>query len=138
MIRNRNILFYNPSSIIWEGSHAILYKSYIDNFNKQMYDNSILCYAEWIQEPTLYWKKYCSGMGAWGVNGLQSLIEQAQDINEQAKLAHENISDIEEIVRMVKQKKIGYNIAYYITRYYISPETGYYLGPNKHTGTVAD
>jgi hypothetical protein len=134
-VTNRNITFSDASHIIWEGSHTLLYRSGTDNFGKAMYNIAILKYTTWMPEPVLYWASYTTGHGAYGINGIDNLIEAARRVNEQAKLVHENINNIEEVVRLCKEKKVGTFIAGDITGYYIS-DTGFFVGPKGHKGTV--
>jgi hypothetical protein len=134
--RNRNIIFPGPDCVIWEGSHALLNKSYVDQFGRQMYDINILRYTTWTATPELYWAKYSTGHGAWGPNGLDSLIGQTQSVNEQAQLAHENRTDIPALVNLVKSNRVNWHMAYDVSGYYINGENGYFCGPNKHSGYV--
>jgi hypothetical protein len=137
-LKSRNIVFYDHANLIWEGSHAILYKCGEDAFGKAMYNTDVLKYSNWTSTPQLYWATYTYGHGAWGEDGLASLVRSAQTISDQASLVHENLSNIGNIVRLVKSGDVNLYVAEIITGFYINEKTGEYVGPNKERGWIVD
>jgi hypothetical protein len=138
-IKNRNRVFSDATAIIWEGSHAMLYRTGTDSFGKPLYNIAILKYTSWIVKPELYWFDYSTGHGAYGNMG--GLVTMAEEANRQAKLTHEsfygNPGGIENLIRVAREEKINWHMIYDISGYYAIVETGYFVGPNKHTGTIA-
>lgn len=136
-VKTRNLVL-DAANLIYEGSHAILYKAYTDNFGKPMYNMAVFAYWTSKLDGKTYeiWKKYATDCGAWGPDGLARLIESTVHLNDQAKTIHENLGDIEKLVRLCHAGHIGWHMIYDITGYYVNEKVGEYVGPNNHRGKV--
>jgi hypothetical protein len=124
--QTRNKLFHDRTSVVFESEFSLLYKVGTDNFNKPMYNIAILCLAEWTPNKELYWHNFTTGHGAYGPNGLESLIENARQVGEQARLVHANLGNTEAVARLVKSGQVSAYVAEDINDGYYT-EGGYYL-----------
>jgi hypothetical protein len=125
--QTRNKLFHDRASVIFESEFSLLYKAGMDNFNKPLYNIAVLCLADWTPEKVPYWHNSTTGHGAYGPNGLESLIENARKAGEQARLVHTNLGNTEAIARLVKSGQVSAYVAEDIDNAGYYTESGYYL-----------
>lgn len=114
-IKNRNMIFANQDSIVWEGRYAILCKNGTDSFGKD-------CYKILILDETGNWTRYCD----YG-SGLFHLRDMASKNDIQTELVHQCLPDIETVAKKIKTGEISYHIAEVVIKNSYFSENGHYI-----------
>lgn len=127
----RNKTLFGDNNPMYEGSHALLYRTGTSQFGHPTYNIAILKDGSW--------RNYQTDFEDWGTAiSLSGLIFLATAANDQAKLISETFErgGIEDVVRLVARGFATWNMVYTLTGYYVNERFGEYVGPNKHSGKV--